>query len=83
MFVAMASVTGFLTGMENCFPQRPMHIIDFHGTADAIVPYEGNFDRNFQFWTVRTSSIGAYFRIHRLIFHFESGKSVFETKFGW
>lgn len=52
MFVAIASVTGFLTGMENCAPQNPIHIIDFHGTADAIVPYAGNFDANFAFWQV-------------------------------
>ncbi len=41
---AIASVTGSMTPetYNECIPQRPIPIMQFHGTADLSVPYEGN-----------------------------------------
>jgi polyhydroxybutyrate depolymerase len=43
VFAAAASVTGVM-GLppDDCQPSRPISIIDFHGTADLIVSYEGS-----------------------------------------
>ncbi|MGW7269578.1 alpha/beta hydrolase family esterase [Streptomyces sp. NPDC054864] len=44
---AIAPVAGaFYPGTgENCRPARPVPVIDFHGTADATIPYAGDPDR--------------------------------------
>lgn len=41
---AIASVTGSNTSVQlnTCSPERPVPIMQIHGTADATVPYEGN-----------------------------------------
>ena len=44
---AIAPVAGAFypaTG-EGCAPSRPVPVIDFHGTADATIPYAGDADR--------------------------------------
>lgn len=40
---AIASVTGSMTPQtfDNCNPQHPTPILQIHGTADEVVPYEG------------------------------------------
>jgi polyhydroxybutyrate depolymerase len=42
---AIASVTGTMTtnNLAACQPTRPIAIMQIHGTADATVPYMGNF----------------------------------------
>lgn len=42
---AIASVTGTMTNVNlgACQPSRPLAIMQIHGTADATVPYNGNF----------------------------------------
>lgn len=42
---AVAAVAGTLTnaGLANCMPLRPVPVMHVHGTADATVPYNGNF----------------------------------------
>ena len=41
-FAAIAPVAGVL-GIDAgaCLPSRPMPVLDFHGTADPLVPYDG------------------------------------------
>ncbi len=41
---AIASVTGSMTPQtyNKCDPERPMPILQFHGTTDPTVPYDGN-----------------------------------------
>jgi polyhydroxybutyrate depolymerase len=42
VFAASASVTGVLNfAPEDCNPARPISMIDFHGTSDLIVSYDG------------------------------------------
>ena len=40
---AIASVTGSMTtiGIQNCDPGRQIPVMEFHGTADDVVPYDG------------------------------------------
>ena len=40
---AVASVTGSMTleTFDNCDPQRPVPVLQFHGTADPVVAYNG------------------------------------------
>ena len=40
---AIAAVAGSMTigGLQNCNPQRQVPAMEFHGTADEVVPYEG------------------------------------------
>lgn len=38
---AIAPVAGVL-GIKECAPKRPVPVMHFHGTADTLVPYEGN-----------------------------------------
>jgi polyhydroxybutyrate depolymerase len=38
---AVAPVAGVL-GVDTCAPSRPMSVMQFHGTADPIVPYAGS-----------------------------------------
>ena len=42
---AVASVTGTMTNtnLATCQPPRPIPVMQIHGTADATVPYPGNF----------------------------------------
>jgi polyhydroxybutyrate depolymerase len=41
-FAAIAPVAGVLgIPPSDCTPSRPVPIIDFHGTADPVVPYDG------------------------------------------
>ncbi len=42
---AIASVTGTMTNVNlgTCQPSRPLAVMQIHGTADATVPYTGNF----------------------------------------
>lgn len=42
---AVASVTGSMlwTRFDSCNPDRPVPVMQIHGTADATVPYNGNF----------------------------------------
>lgn len=43
-FAAIASVSGVMsdTTFNNCNPQHPTAVLQIHGTADAIVPYNGS-----------------------------------------
>jgi polyhydroxybutyrate depolymerase len=41
MFAAAASVTGVM-GLADCQPSRPISVMDFHGTSDLIVSYNGS-----------------------------------------
>ena len=42
VIAAIASVTGILlTPFDGCKPSRAIPVLDFHGTADMVVPYEG------------------------------------------
>ncbi len=54
---AIASVTGSMTPIQiaNCNPERKMPILQFHGTVDATVPYDGaiwtlSMDDLIEFW---------------------------------
>ncbi|HET6611635.1 MAG TPA: PHB depolymerase family esterase [Kofleriaceae bacterium] len=38
---AVAPVSGVL-GIDTCAPSRPVPVLQFHGTADPVVPYGGN-----------------------------------------
>lgn len=42
---AIASVTGSMNVNQtsSCSPQHPMPVMEIHGTADGVVPYNGNF----------------------------------------
>lgn len=44
---AIAPVAAALygTGHPDCAPQRPVPVIDFHGTDDVTIPYVGDVDR--------------------------------------
>jgi polyhydroxybutyrate depolymerase len=61
LFAAIAPVAGVLgIPPASCNPSRPMPIIEFHGTADVVVPYDGSsiFDypsvpSTFQGWATR------------------------------
>ena len=42
VFAAIAPVAGVLgIPPAQCLPSRPMPVLDFHGTADPLVPYDG------------------------------------------
>ncbi|HEY2748909.1 MAG TPA: PHB depolymerase family esterase [Polyangia bacterium] len=43
---AIAPVAG-VDGMPTCMPSRPMPVIHFHGTADPLVPYNGDATMGF------------------------------------
>jgi len=48
---AIASVTGSMTPLtyDECNPQRPVPVMQIHGDADAVVPFEGaNFSKSIQ-----------------------------------
>jgi polyhydroxybutyrate depolymerase len=40
-FAAIAPVAG-VEGMPSCSPSRPVPVMEFHGTADPLVPYDGS-----------------------------------------
>jgi polyhydroxybutyrate depolymerase len=40
VFAAIAPVAGVM-GVPTCTPSRPVPVLDFHGTADPVVPYTG------------------------------------------
>jgi polyhydroxybutyrate depolymerase len=46
--IAAASVAGALV-IEPCQPDRPVSILEMHGTEDSLVPYEGGFGGAFNF----------------------------------
>ena len=63
---AVASVTGSMTDsmMYYCQNNRPVAVMELHGTADNTVPYNGtvaftSVDANFNFWAARNSCLGA------------------------
>lgn len=58
---AVASVTGSMTPemYRDCAPQRPIPILQLHGTADPVVPYRGGYD-----WTVSIDSTLQYWIAH-------------------
>ncbi len=44
-FAAIASVTGSMTSIQQsntCQPNRPIPVLEIHGTNDDVVPYNGN-----------------------------------------
>jgi polyhydroxybutyrate depolymerase len=47
VFAAIAPVSGVM-GIPTCSPVRTVPIIDFHGTADVFVPYNGGGFLNFE-----------------------------------
>ncbi|GAA0603459.1 PHB depolymerase family esterase [Kutzneria viridogrisea] len=42
--IAPVAAAFYDTGQQ-CAPQRPMPVLDFHGTADSVIPYQGAPDR--------------------------------------
>ncbi len=67
---AIASVTGTCTidQLDNtCMPQKLVPIMEIHGTADAVVPYNGNtwmapIDRVIDFWvTLNECEVSPHF----------------------
>jgi len=50
---AVGSVAGAVVSFVGCPPSRPLPLIAFHGTADPIVPYEGEDMRG---WLLRQAA---------------------------
>lgn len=44
--VAVAIVSGAFYGQHGCTPDRPIPVLDFHGTGDTTIPYDGDADRD-------------------------------------
>ncbi len=42
LIAAIAPVAGVFSGDYPCTPNRPIPVLDFHGTADVVVPYNGS-----------------------------------------
>jgi polyhydroxybutyrate depolymerase len=63
-FAAAASVGG-LIDPAGCTPSRPISMLEFHGTADETVPYEGkpgryvSAEQAFAFWASASACSGA------------------------
>lgn len=57
---AIASVTGSMSpnNFLDCSPERPVPVMQIHGTADGIVPYEGAF------WTKSVADVVSYWVEH-------------------
>jgi len=69
---AVAPVAGVL-GVPNCKPSRPVPIIHFHGTADPLVPYNGNpslmfpsVPDTFAGWSTRDGCTGMSMETYRM-----------------
>jgi polyhydroxybutyrate depolymerase len=43
---AVTVVSGALYGQRGCTPDRPVPILDFHGTGDTVIPYDGDSGRD-------------------------------------
>lgn len=43
--IAPVAAAFYGTGHPTCAPERPVPVIEFHGTADATIPYGGDADR--------------------------------------
>jgi polyhydroxybutyrate depolymerase len=43
--IAPVAAAFYGTGHPTCAPQRPVPVIEFHGTADATIPYDGDAGR--------------------------------------
>jgi poly(3-hydroxybutyrate) depolymerase len=43
--IAPVAAAFYGTGHPDCAPERPVPVIEFHGTADATIPYDGDPDR--------------------------------------
>jgi poly(3-hydroxybutyrate) depolymerase len=43
--IAPVAAAFYGTGHPDCAPERPVPVIEFHGTADATIPYDGDADR--------------------------------------
>lgn len=58
---AIASVTGSMTPetYATCAPERAVPVLQFHGTADEVVPYDGS-----KYWTTGIDSVLTYWQIH-------------------
>ncbi|WP_323747801.1 alpha/beta hydrolase family esterase [Catenulispora rubra] len=39
---AVTVVSGALYGQQGCTPDRPVPVLDFHGTGDTVIPYDGD-----------------------------------------
>lgn len=68
IFIGIAPHGGQITlggdGFNECKPTNPPHVIHFHGTADLLVPYEGNENfpgcvSNMNTWLVANGCIGS------------------------
>jgi polyhydroxybutyrate depolymerase len=63
---AIAPVSGVLSVPPACEPSRPMPVMEFHGTADPVVPYDGggtpeepSVPATFAGWAMRDGCQGA------------------------
>lgn len=54
-FAAIAPVAGGYSSLDPCRPDRPVAVLEIHGTADTVVPYEGRGARH-------AGSVRAYLR---------------------
>lgn len=43
--IAPVAAAFYGTGHPDCAPERPVPVIEFHGTADATIPYDGDAGR--------------------------------------
>ncbi|MCB0209177.1 MAG: prolyl oligopeptidase family serine peptidase [Anaerolineae bacterium] len=41
VFAAIAPVSGGYPTLDNCHPTQPVPVVAFHGTADKLLPYQG------------------------------------------
>jgi polyhydroxybutyrate depolymerase len=73
VFAAVAPVAGAM-GITGCSPSRPMPVIAFHGTEDALVSYESGSDAVLQ-WAAMNNCTGAPSRT----FYGDSYCDVYET----
>jgi polyhydroxybutyrate depolymerase len=62
---AIAPVAGVI-GVSSCAPKRPMSVMQFHGTLDTLVPYNGSLTSGFPSvnatvdgWAKRSACVGS------------------------